>query len=80
MSIEKRLFGKTPQGEEVFEFVLANDNAEVSLISRGAALRRLLVADKDGEKEMCFWALMIWKAISRGPIIRSSRRSLRQQN
>ena len=50
MSIKKRLFGKTPQGEEVFEFVLANDNAEVSLISRGAALRRLLVADKDGEK------------------------------
>lgn len=52
MSVTKKLFGKTPQGEEVFLYSIKNANgvtAEVT--SYGAILVNLLVPDKKGQVE-----------------------------
>ena len=49
--MEKKLYGITPSGEEVFQFTLENENALVTLLSRGATLDKLIVADKNGVKK-----------------------------
>lgn len=48
--IEKRLFGKMPNGEEVFEYTLRNsDKMEVSVITYGGIIKTLLVPGKKGQ-------------------------------
>lgn len=49
--VEKKLYGITPSGEEVFQFTLENENVLVTLLSRGATLDKLIVADKNGVKK-----------------------------
>ena len=49
-AVEVSMFGKTKSGEEVHEYVLKNDcGMTVSLISRGATIRQIIVPDRDGK-------------------------------
>jgi aldose 1-epimerase len=49
-AVEVSMFGKTKGGEEVHEYVLKNDcGMTVSLISRGATIRQIIVPDRDGK-------------------------------
>lgn len=49
MSIQKELFGKTSQGEDVFIFTLRNGNGTIAKVSAlGAVLVSLLTKDKNG--------------------------------
>jgi aldose 1-epimerase len=48
-AVEVSMFGKTKEGDEVHEYVLRNDcGMTVSLISRGATIRQIIVPDRDG--------------------------------
>ncbi|MDD6265612.1 MAG: galactose mutarotase [Clostridia bacterium] len=49
MSIKKRVFGKMPDGNEVYEFTLTNkNNASVVIITYGGALVSINLPDKNG--------------------------------
>ncbi len=49
-AVEVSMFGKTKGGEDVHEYVLKNDcGMTVSLISRGATIRQIIVPDRDGK-------------------------------
>ena len=51
-TIEKKAFGSTPSGEEVFEYTLKNANGiEMGVITYGGIIRTLLVPDRDGNFE-----------------------------
>ncbi|MBQ7500639.1 MAG: galactose mutarotase [Clostridia bacterium] len=50
--MEIRKFGIAPGGEEVRSYILSNENGiTVEILSYGAAIRRLLVPDKDGKAD-----------------------------
>ncbi|MBQ4037032.1 MAG: galactose mutarotase [Clostridia bacterium] len=46
--IERRYYGKTKKGEEVFSYVLKDGGMEAEILSYGATLRRLSVPDREG--------------------------------
>jgi len=49
-AVEVSMFGKTKDGEDVHEYVLKNEHGmTVSLISRGATIRQIIVPDRDGK-------------------------------
>lgn len=48
MSISKRLFGKMPNGKEVYCWTIAQGDISADIIDYGATLRSLVVPDKDG--------------------------------
>ncbi|MCL2254100.1 MAG: galactose mutarotase [Lachnospiraceae bacterium] len=49
MNVEKKLFGTTPEGKEIFLYSLTNANGmQADLMDYGAALINLLVPDKNG--------------------------------
>ena len=51
MTVSKRVFGILPDGTKVHEFRMINENGmEVSVLEYGAAIRDLIVKDKDGKK------------------------------
>jgi aldose 1-epimerase len=51
MTISKRVFGKLADGSKVHEFRLINEQGmEVSIIEYGAAIRDIIVPDRDGKK------------------------------
>lgn len=50
MSIQRQLFGKLDDGREVYEFTLKNSSGmTVKIINYGAAIREMLVPDKNGD-------------------------------
>lgn len=50
MSVEKKLFGKSPEGKNIYLYTLSNDKGmKASLTNLGAILVSLLVPDKDGK-------------------------------
>jgi len=50
MSITKRKFGNTPDGQEVYAYILDNEkNVKVEILSYGGIIRSLWVKDKNGE-------------------------------
>ena len=50
MSISKELWGKTPEGKEIFRYTLKNaSGAQVQLSSLGAAITSIIVPDKSGK-------------------------------
>ncbi len=50
MSVEKRLFGTTSRGEDVYIFSIENNNGvKAEIITYGATLNNLFVPDKNGE-------------------------------
>lgn len=50
--IEKKLFGKLPEGKEVYEFTLTNSNkCIVKIINYGAIITSIIVPDKNGKFE-----------------------------
>ena len=50
--IEKTLFGKLPDGKEIFLFSLKNETGtEVQIINYGAIVKNLFVANKNGKIE-----------------------------
>lgn len=52
MKIEKKLFGKTKDGEDVFKFELENDNhMKVVLSEAGAAIISICLSDKNGDEK-----------------------------
>ena len=51
MTVSKRVFGILPDGTKVHEFRMINENGmEVSVLEYGAAVRDLIVKDRDGNK------------------------------
>lgn len=46
--ITEKLFGQTSKGEEVKEYTLTNGTVEVDIINYGGAVRRIMLADKNG--------------------------------
>ncbi len=51
MTVSKRVFGILPDGTKVHEFRMINENGmEVSVLEYGAAIRDLIVKDRDGKK------------------------------
>lgn len=51
MTVSKRLFGVMPDGKEVFEFILENNNGmKVSVLTLGATLRSIVIPDKNGKE------------------------------
>lgn len=49
MAVRKELFGKSPEGQEIYLFTISNRNGmEAAVTNLGAALVRLLVPDKNG--------------------------------
>lgn len=52
MTVSKSFFGNMPDGKEVYEFLLENNNGmRVSILSLGATLRSLILTDKNGEEK-----------------------------
>ena len=52
MTISKRVFGKMKDGTKIHEFRMINENGmEVSIIEYGAAIRELIIPDREGLKE-----------------------------
>lgn len=50
MAVEKSLFGKSPEGQEISLYTLTNQNGmKAELIDLGAVLVRLLVPDREGK-------------------------------
>lgn len=50
MAVEKELFGEMPDGSEVYQYFITNDNDyEVSILTLGATLNTIYAKDKDGE-------------------------------
>ncbi len=50
MSVEKKLFGKTRDGKDVYEYVISNKNKmTISVITYGAILKNVYVPDKKGK-------------------------------
>ncbi|MBS7317693.1 MAG: galactose-1-epimerase, partial [Bacteroidales bacterium] len=50
MDIRKELWGKTPQGEEIFRYTLTNaSGAYVTVSNIGAAIVSVVVPDRDGK-------------------------------
>jgi len=47
--VVKKSFGKTPEGKAVDQFVLTNDGVTAKVMTYGATLTELWVADKDGK-------------------------------
>ncbi|WP_300360647.1 aldose epimerase family protein [Fusobacterium sp.] len=50
-SIEKKHFGVTKKGEEVFSYILKNDFLEVEILNFGGTIRRIEMPDKNGKIE-----------------------------
>ena len=48
MSISKKLFGKMPDGREVYCWTITEGNMSADIIDYGATLRSLIVPDRDG--------------------------------
>ena len=49
MAVEKKLFGKSPEGQEIYLYTISNAKGmEVSVTNVGAALVSVMVPDKDG--------------------------------
>ena len=52
MTVSKNLFGVMPDGKEVYEFTLENNNGmKVSVLTLGATLRSIIVPDKNGNEK-----------------------------
>lgn len=52
LTVSKRVFGHLSDGSKVHEFRMINENGmEVSVIEYGAAVREIIVADREGNKE-----------------------------
>lgn len=52
MAVEKKLFGKGPQGQEIYLYTITNNKGMAAAVSNlGAVLVNLLVPDKDGNVE-----------------------------
>jgi aldose 1-epimerase len=52
MTVSKRVFGQMADGTKVHEFRMINENGmEVSIIEYGAAIRELIIPDREGLKE-----------------------------
>ncbi len=49
MSITKKLFGKMPDGREIYSWTIANGDMSADVIDYGATLRSLIVPDKNGK-------------------------------
>lgn len=45
--IEKKFFGKTKTGEDVYEYIIFNDKIQVNVLSYGAVIKNLLYKGKD---------------------------------
>ena len=53
MTVSKNLFGVMPDGKEVYEFTLENNNGmKVSVLTLGATLRSIIVPDKNGNADI----------------------------
>ncbi|WP_462248490.1 aldose epimerase family protein [Ekhidna sp.] len=51
-SIDSAVFGRMPNGEEVYEYRLRNsNNVELAIITYGGAIRSLMVPDREGKLE-----------------------------
>ncbi|MBR3955266.1 MAG: galactose mutarotase [Clostridia bacterium] len=52
MTVTKAPFGTMPDGRDVFEFTIENDNGmKVSVLSLGATLRSIILPDKNGNEQ-----------------------------
>lgn len=49
--IERKKFGITKNGEEVYSYILKNDFVEVEILSFGGTIRRIMTPDKNGKYE-----------------------------
>ncbi|NMB82477.1 MAG: galactose-1-epimerase, partial [Ignavibacteria bacterium] len=50
--IEKSLYGKLPDGREVYQFALKNNSGmQVNIINYGAIVRSIIVPDRNGKFE-----------------------------
>ena len=45
--MNKKLFGKLPTGEDIYKYTLKNENAELTLMTRGAAIVKFIVYGTD---------------------------------
>jgi len=51
MKILKRKFGVLKTGEEVFKYILKNDNLEIGILNYGGIITEILIAKRNGQKE-----------------------------
>ena len=66
MGVSKTDFGVTRDGRKASLYTIINKNGMEAVVSDfGAILVKLIVPNKDGERQMWFWALIIWNSMRR---------------